>query len=189
MSVKKSAFPLTQVVPIAHIYKFETHYTSIKCTPMPGRKDGLHDRVEGGLNTSVLMTPRWDHLFPDKRAQGWEKKENIRRPGDIGRVVRGGSWWWNACVCVYVCTWTDECVLSVSVYCVNVDHYSCFATLRILAWIRHKRQKASYLCLRVKDYLFHWMCPPIICLSLPALFNLFLVSAQWLPLTVSPSQM
>lgn len=118
-----------------------------------------------------------------------KKKENIRRPGDIGRVVRGRSWWWNACVCVYVCTWTDECVLSVSVYCVNVDHYSCFATLRILAWIRHKRQKASYLCLRVKDYLFHWMCPPIICLSLPALFNLFLVSAQWLPLTVSPSQM
>lgn len=30
-------------------------------------------RVEGGPNTSVLMTPRWDHLFPDKRAQGWEK--------------------------------------------------------------------------------------------------------------------
>lgn len=61
--------------------------------------------------------------------------------------------------------------------------------LCILAWIRHKRQKASYLCLRVKDYLFHWMCPPIICLSLSVLFNLFLVSAQWLPLTVSPSQM
>lgn len=55
------------------------------------KKDELYDRVEGGLNTSVLMTPCWDHLFPDKRAQGWEKK-NIRRPGDVGRVLRGGSW-------------------------------------------------------------------------------------------------
>ena len=29
---------------------------------------------------------------------------------------------------VYVCTWSDECVLSVCVYCVNVDHHSRFAT-------------------------------------------------------------
>lgn len=82
----------TQVFSLAYIFTFELHYTSIKCTPTPGRKDGLLDRVEGGLNTSVLMTPCWDHLFPDKRAQGWEKKEDIRRPGDMGRVVRGGSW-------------------------------------------------------------------------------------------------
>lgn len=147
------------MVPIAYIYKFELHYTGIKCTPMLGRKDGLCDRVEGGLNTSVLVTPCWDHLFPNKRAQRVGKK-NVRRPGDVGRAVRDGSWWWNACVCVCVRTWTDECVLSLSVYCVNVDHYSFFATLHILAWIRHKRQKASYLCLHVKDYLFHWMCPP-----------------------------
>lgn len=82
---------------------------------MPGRKDELCDREEGGLNTSVLMTPCWDHLFPDKRAQGWEKKEY----GGGGEEVE---------MFVYVCTWTHECVLSVSVYCVNVDHYSCFAT-------------------------------------------------------------
>ena len=142
--------------PIAYIYKFEKHYTGIKCTPRLGRKDELCDRVEGGLNTSVLMTPCCDHLFPDKRAQGWERK-SIRRAGRCGKG-REGTLWWNVCVCVH--TWTDECVLSVCVYCVNVDHHCLFATLRILAWIRHKRQKASYLCLHVKDYLFHWMCPP-----------------------------
>lgn len=71
----KGALPSTQVFPVAYIYKFEIHYTDIKCPPMPGRKDGLCDRVEGGLNTSVLMTPRWDHLFSDKGAQGWEKKK------------------------------------------------------------------------------------------------------------------
>lgn len=85
----KSAFPAAQVVPIAYIYKFEIHYTGIKCTPMFGRKDELYDRVEGGLNTSVLMTPCWAHLFPDKRAQGWEKK-NLRRPGDVGGVEGWG---------------------------------------------------------------------------------------------------
>lgn len=38
------------------------------------------------------------------------------------------------CVFVYVCALGQMSVfLSVSVYCVNVDHYSCFATLRILA--------------------------------------------------------
>lgn len=40
---------------------------------MLGRKE-LYDSVEGGLNTSILMTACWDHLFPDKRAQGWEKR-------------------------------------------------------------------------------------------------------------------
>lgn len=49
---------------------------------------GLHDKVEGGLNTSVLKTPCWDHLFPDKRAQGWEKS-TIRHPGDVVGVVKG----------------------------------------------------------------------------------------------------
>lgn len=114
------------------------------------KKDKLYDKVEGGLNTSVLMTPCWDHLFPDKRAQGWEKKEykTARRCG------KGGAEWelGMKCVfvCIHMCTWTDECVLSVCVL-VYVDHYSCFATL----CIRHKRQKASYLCLHVKDYLFY----------------------------------
>lgn len=95
---------------LLYIFTFELHYTSIKCAPTPGRKDGLLDRVEGGLNTSVLMTPCWDHLFPDKRAQGWEKKEDIRRPVDIGRVARGGSRWWNAGVCVCVCAHLDRWV-------------------------------------------------------------------------------
>jgi len=54
---------------------------------MLGRKDKLCDRVEGGLNTSVLMTPCWDHLFPDKRAQGWKKKRNLRQQGGVC------SWW------------------------------------------------------------------------------------------------
>ena len=125
MSIKK-CFSLYTSASVAYIYKFEIHYTGIKCTPTLGRKDELCDRVEGGLNTSVLMTPRWDHLFPDKRAQGWEKKKNIRRPGDVGRVAQG--WGVGDEMFVYVCTWTDECVLSVSVYCVNVDHHSCFAT-------------------------------------------------------------
>lgn len=84
----KGALPSTQVLTIAYIYKSETHYTDTKCTPMPGRKDGLCDGVEGGPNTSALMTPRWDHLFSDKKAQGWEKERKIRRPGDVGR---GGS--------------------------------------------------------------------------------------------------
>lgn len=78
------------MVPIAFIYKFEIHNTSIKCTPMLGRKDRRNDRVEGGLNTSVLMTPCCDHLFPHKRAQGWEKRIEGGQ-GDVGRVMRGGS--------------------------------------------------------------------------------------------------
>ena len=172
MSIKK-CFPWDTIGPLLNIYKFEMHYSGIKCTQMPGRKDELCDREEGGLNTSVLMTPCWDHLFPDKRAQGWKK-----------RIWGGGV----KCLCM--CALGHMSVFYLSL-CTVLMWITILALplLRILAWIRHKRQKASYLCLRVKDYLFHWMCPPIICLSLSVLFNLFLVSAQWLPLTVSPSQM
>lgn len=74
---------------------------------MPGRKDGLHDRVEGGLSTSVLMTPRWDHLFPDKRAQGWEKKREYKTPR---RHRKGGKGWELVmkCVCLCICVHLDR---------------------------------------------------------------------------------
>lgn len=109
-----------------------------------------------------------------------------RHPGD---VVRGGNRPLNVCVCVCVCWDRWVCFICLCLCTVLMRITILVLPLYAVAWIRHKRQKASYLCLHVKDYLFHWMCPPIICLSLSALFNLFLVSAQWLPLTVSPSQM
>lgn len=51
------------------------------------------------LNTALLMTPRWDHLFPNKRAQGWERGEN--KTAKTHRKVVGG--WVGVWVCVCVC--------------------------------------------------------------------------------------
>lgn len=42
------------------------------------------------------------------------KKKNIIRTGDVGRV---GREFVMKCLCICVCTWTDECVLSVCVLC------------------------------------------------------------------------
>jgi len=63
---------------------------------MHTRKEKLYDRVEGGPNTSVLMTPCWHHLFPGKRAQGWGRKKEYKTAGRCGMCAR-------ACVCVCVC--------------------------------------------------------------------------------------
>lgn len=99
------------------------------------------------------------------------------------------------CVFVYVrALKTDEYVLSVSV-CLFV--WIAILALALYAFCLEldTRDKRLHICACMSRITCSIQCvppthhPPIICLSLSVLFNLFLVSAQWLPLTVSPSQM
>lgn len=156
----------------------------------------MHTNTKGGKRQALWQSGGWSlHISTHDsmlgsfvcRQEGTRVgKKEYKTSRRCGKLVWGGSRWWNVCVCVRLNR--RVCFICVCVL-VYVDRHCCVATLHILTWITHKRPKASYLCLHVKDYLFYWMYPPIICLSLSVLFNLFLVSAQWLPLTVFPSQM
>lgn len=97
--------------------------------------------MEGGLYTSVLTIPCWDHLFAERRAQGWEKR-NIRHPGDVGSWCGAGA---GDEMCVFVCVWTDECVLSVSVYLFM--WIAIVASPLYTSWLElHTRDKRLHIC-------------------------------------------
>lgn len=119
------------------------------------------------------------------------RQEGIR-VGKKGLRQQGGVCSWDVCVCVCVPLVRWVCFICVcELVCVN--HNSFLATLHIITWIGHKRQKKLHICACMSRITcsieYAPTTLPIICLSLSVLFNLFLVSAQWLPLTVSPSQM
>lgn len=115
---------------------------------------------------------------------------------DVGITLRCGSAG-EVCVCVY--TEVSVCVCTICVL-VCVDLRSPFYTLCLESDTGNKRLHICTCMSRITCSIELNVCPPsltpppssspphppIICLSLSVLFNLFLVSAQWLPLTVSP---
>lgn len=122
---------------------------------MPGRKDGLCDGVEGGPDTSVLMTPRWDHLFSDKRAQGWEKERKIRRPGDVGR---GGM----KCMCVCVCALGQMSVFYLSL-CTVLMWITILASPLYTFWLElDTRDKRLHICACVSRITCSIECVPLL---------------------------
>ena len=70
---------------------------------------------------------------------------------------------------------------------VYMGQYPCFPTLSILGSNETEETKGLIFVLACQGLLVLLNVSPIICLSLSLLFTLFLVSAQWLPLTVSPT--